>query len=367
MTNSSLRSFLRTTTLVTTAALATSACIEADDADLADLADRQTVAHRDVVVSELAPPSETPPPAPLVTDGTYQLASTLDVEAQALLPGTAYQAVQLLEGLRDRPAQTLFALAEDAGVPYVDTLLAALPSALESRLYGWIDGYVQGVTTGDGTIAQVIDTVLTAAQADVAHVELASTLTLAGGAATHRLDTITLEVQGRALSYDVAPLAGVGVELEVPVTAAVGDAGALSVSGHGFGVPYGKLAWRAIEDQVRARYGADLRGLLGRQVDCPAMAASVARRCVLGVCVGHEAELRAICEAGLDEAVAQVRSRVEAATVQPLALDAGAATMYDGAFSDGVCSSIEGGVWTARLDTGHGLRPAPATFTGARQ
>lgn len=361
-----LRSFL-STTLLAGAALATGACVDTDDtggADPWDAADRQTIVRDEVVVWELAPAGT---PLPLATDGTYALASTVDVEAQALLPGTAYQAVQILEGLRDRPAQTLFELADQAGVPYVDTLLAALPSALESRLYGWIDGYVRGVTTGDGTVAQVIDTVLAAAQTDVAHVGLDTTLTIAGGAATHRLDTVTLEVQGRALSYDVAPLAGIGAALEAPVTATVGADGALAVGGHGFGLPYGKIAWRAIEDQVVARYGTDLRGLLGRQIDCPALAADVAGRCYLGVCVGHESDLRAICEAGLDEAVAQVRGRVEAATVEPIALDAGTATMSDGAAADHVCSSIEGGVWTARLDTGHGLRAAPATFTGARR
>ena len=73
-----------------------------------------------------------------------------------------------------------------------------------------------------------------------------------------------------------------------------------------------------------------------------------------------------MCEAGLDEAAAQIRARFAAARFDALTLHAGAATLRDGAPADGVASTIEGGVWTAELDAGFGPRPAPATFTGAR-
>ncbi|HUQ05637.1 MAG TPA: hypothetical protein VM261_24205 [Kofleriaceae bacterium] len=357
--NMSMRAF------VGVAFLGTTACVEVESDEAADR--QTTLSTSQVLVLQLGKVGEVTPPAPLTTNGTYALASTVDVEAQQLLPGSAYEAVQLLQGLRDDPAETLFDLAEEAGVPAVGTIRDALPSQLESRLYGWIDGYIQGVTTGDGTLAQVIDSVVTAAQTDIGHMDLVSTLSINSGTAMHRLDNVTLEVGGQSLSYDVAPLATVGVELDVPVTATVDANNRLALGAHAWGFPYGKIVWRAIEDQVEARYGTDLRGLLGRQVDCPGMAAWVADRCYLGVCVGHESDLRSVCEAGLDYAVAKVREKVEAAQVQPLTLDAGAAQMYDAAFSDNVCSVIDGGVWTARLDVGNGLRAAPATFTGERQ
>ncbi len=354
--------------LLGTSALAlTGACVDTDQDDVDEATRTTVVGSGQALVLTLGPAGVVgQPPAPLVTDGEYQLASTLDVEAQALLPGQAYEAVQILEGLRDRPAQTLFDMAEAAGVPVVGTLRDALPGPIESRLYGWIDGYIQGVTTGDGTIAQVINTVLTAAHTDVAHVELASTLTITGSTAQHRLDTVTLLVAGQSLSYDVAPLAAIGAAIDVPVIHGISDTGALRIYDHSFEVPYGKIAWRAIQAQVTAQYGTDLRGLLGRQINCAAMAANVAGQCYLGQCVGHESDLNSICEAGLDYAVAQVQDRVEAATIEPLALDAGTGQMIDGDFSDRVCSMIDTGVWSARLDTGHGLRPAPASFTGTR-
>lgn len=308
--------------------------------------------------------------APLATDGSYRLDTELDVEAGALLPATAHDAMLALEGLRDHPSQTLFALADDAGVPAVGTLRDALPSTLESRLDGWIDTRIRSVTTGDGTLAQVLDGLLGIGRADVAEVRLQSRLTLAGGAGTHRLDTVELTALDRSLAYDVAPLAGAGFELEVPVATTVrpdGVAATLALGGHGFGLPYGKLAWRAFDDLVKARYGGrDLRAVLGDQLDCAGMAASVANQCVLSLCVGHASELRAICEGGLDRAVAQLRTRVEAATVEPIALDAGAATLVDGD-DDRTSSAIAAGTWTARLDLGQGLRPAPATFSGARE
>ena len=326
-----------------------------------------------------APAAEAAPAADVVieadeqamgTAGTYRLQSTLVIEAGALLPPTADHAVQTLEGLRDHPAETLFALADDAGVPAVATIRDALPSVLSSRLDGWIDGYVRGLTTGDGTVAQVIDTVVGVCRAPVGAIELESRLTVRGAASHHQLETVGLEVAGQAMSFDVAPLVGVGVALDVPVATDVtldGDRATLALGDHGFGLPYGRIAWAAFDGAVRARYGRDLRGLLGDAVGCEALAASVANRCVLGVCVGHRSELRSICEGALDEAVAQLRERVLAQAVEPIALDAGAAVLVRGGATDGFAGSVEGGVWTAQLDLGQGARPAAATFTGARE
>ena len=314
--------------------------------------------------------ADPPAPVPLITDGVYDLASTLTVEGATLLPAAAHDALVTLEGLRDHPARTLFDLAEDAGVPAVGAVRDALPSSLESRIEGWIDEAIRDLPTGDGALPLVIDGVLSLAHAPVGELHLGSRLTLAGDVAQHRLVTVELEVAGRALRYDVAPLTDVGVELDATIAADIArdaDRARLTLGGHGFGLPYGRLAWRAAEDVLIARHGGDLRALLGARVDCPAVAAAVAARCVLGVCVGHAADLRAICEGGLDRAVEAVRARVEAATIEPIALAAGAAVLVDGVDADHRASAIDAGVWTARLDLGQGARPAPATFTGARR
>lgn len=341
------------------------ACGE-DDAPPSD--EPQPPAH--AAAADTASPAADEPRARMSTAGTYALASDVTVEAVALLPASAHQGVLVLEGLRDHPARTLFDLAEAAGVPAVGTLRAALPGALESRLEGWIDARVRAVTTGDGTLADVIAAVSVLAHAEVGALHLGSHLSLADDGARHRLDSVALEVAGQVLAYDVAPLATVGVELDVATSATVVHerTGAdLTLGAHGFGLPYGRLAWRALDDLVRARFGRDLRALLGAQVDCAGVAATVADQCVLGACVGHEAELTTICEAGLDRAVAELRTRVEAAALTPFTFAGGQARLVDGAPVDGVASRLTDGLWDAQLDLGVGPRPAPATFTGERE
>lgn len=308
-------------------------------------------------------------PAPLAVDGSYRLQSTLDVEAQALLPASAFEVLQILEGLRDRPAETLFDLAEEAGVPAVGDLRDALPGPIESRLYGWIDGQIQSITTGDGTVAQVLDTVIGVCHAEVGEIHLGSQLVLAEATATHRLDTVELAVAGHALGYDVAPYGDL-LDLEATVPAVIvcapgATTATATVGGHTFGLPYGRLAWAAMEDLVRARYGRDLRAQLGATVDCPALAAAVANRCYLGQCVGHRQQLTDICERGLDLAVAKARAEVEAARVDPIAFAAGEAALTDGEPADGVASAITG-TWAATIDLGPMPRSAPATFAGTR-
>jgi hypothetical protein len=100
-------------------------------------------------------------------------------------------------------------------------------------------------------------------------------------------------------------------------------------------------------------------------VNCPNLAASVATRCFLSVCVGHAAELTSICEGGLDAIVDFAHNRLADIRLDALHLASGAATLVD-TDGDGVGDRIENGTWNAELNIGLGLRHAPASFTGAR-
>lgn len=309
-----------------------------------------------------------PPPPPLATDGAYRVDSTLDIQAAALLPQPAYDAVETIRGLRDMPGQTLFDLAESAGVPAVEEIRDALPWALESRLYGWIDTQLASYTHGDGPIAVAIDTVLTLAETSIAELRLQSELTLAGGTATHRLDTIVFAYEDHEVSQELAGFSTV-LDLEGnPAATCTPDGGEaeLALGAHGFGIPYGELALAALDDVLTAEFGTDLRGTLGLLVSCPALAADIADRCYWGQCVGHETELLAICEGALDYLADQIHARIAAVRFDAISLDAGTARMLDGASADNVADELAGGVWTARIDAGMGPRSAPGTFTGAR-
>src|SRR5262249_50447168 len=102
--------------------------------------------HVDTDPSDPSDPSDpadpdhpTNPPVEPTANGTYQVRSQYDVTAEAVLPEPAFEMVGTLRSFSTAPAHTLLDLAEDAGVPAVETIRDALPSSLESRLEGWID------------------------------------------------------------------------------------------------------------------------------------------------------------------------------------------------------------------------------------
>jgi len=318
---------------------------------------------------EMPPPPPPPPAAPLATAGTYRVVSTLDVQAAAVLPQNVYDSVDALRGLRDAPGETLFDLADEGGVPLVKELRAALPEALESKLYGWIDEHLEGVTYGDGPVAAAIDDIVTTSETVLGTVELVSDLDLAAPSSQHRLRQVAFNTTGAQARFDLAATAGLPLTLEASVVTRIdaSPSGAqLMLDEHAFGFHYGTLAYLAFENALRARTGRDLRENLAVLVDCQALAAAVSRKCVLSACVGHEAELRGICEGGLDYLASSLRARLEAVRFDAVALRRGDARLIAGATSDGRADDVVDGVWSAEINVGQGPRKAPATFAGHR-
>src|SRR5688572_1229073 len=125
-----------------------------------------------------------PPPPPVSAEGAYTVDSTIDIQVANVVPVQLHDGIELLRGLRDAPGRTLFDLAEDAGVPAVGTVRDALPSSMESKVYGWIDDHVGKVTNGTGPLAEGIDVALEAAETVLTQVEVASELEVAGPVAS---------------------------------------------------------------------------------------------------------------------------------------------------------------------------------------
>ena len=123
--------------------------------------------------------------------------------------------------------------------------------------------------------------------------------------------------------------------------------------------------WRAVNDEMVADHGTDIRGALGSAINCPALAQRISTKCVLSVCVGHATELTSICERGLDEVVERAHTKVAAMRIDALHFAAGSATLAD-ANQDGVADRLDAGMWTAELNAGLGLRHVPATFTATK-
>jgi len=305
---------------------------------------------------------EVPPPAPLHADGTYQVRSSYDVTALAVLPEPAYDLVGTLNAFSTAPAHTLFDLAEDAGVPVVADLRAALPSALESRLEGWIDDQLEAITINGVPVTQIAAEIAALGETTLTQFAIDSELVVAGDNATHRLTRLDFTPAGAGVTI---ALADVPADITSATTTARCDGGTLTLGDHAFSLPFGQYAWRAIEAGVTETYGKSPRALLGDAVNCPAVANAVASKCVLTVCVGHRAELTELCERGLDEVVAVAKRKIEAVRFEAIHLARGTATLVD-ANGDGTAERLDSGIWTAELDASQGLRPVPSTFTGTR-
>jgi len=307
------------------------------------------------------------PPAPVpVPGGLYQVTTQLDLTIEALLPEPAEQLVVTLRNFSQHPAHTLIDLADAAGVPAVAELRAALPDALESRLEGWIDDELAKVRWAGAPLTQRAAEMAALAETTLTQVALHSELDLdlATGTATgaaqlasHRLTSLDFHPAGLDV---VLPLAALPGDVTTATAARTVSPTALALGDHQFGLAYGEYAWRALEATCTTTYGAPLRAAIGAAVSCPTIASRLASKCILGVCVGHTAALTELCERGLDEVVNRARAKITAVRFTALHLAAGTATAADGA------DRLTAGVWTAEINAGQGLRPAPATFTAVR-
>lgn len=301
---------------------------------------------------------------------TYEVVSTFDVPVSALLPEPASEAVGTLADFRASPASTLFTILDEAGVPGAAELQDAMPGPVEDELNDFIDESIEGAEVNGTPATQHLDFVLDQTELVLGRFDLVTDLTLAHDgddlAATHRV---------RALRIP----AGAPLELELPEDRALDaiftlettpsaevEKTTLTLGDHTFGLPYGELAWMALDLALHEAYGTDLRGVLGTIVDCSAVAAEVADQCVLGVCVGHEAELADLCAQGLDLIAAKVQDEVTSMRFDAVHLQAGRATLED-AGQDGQADALVNGVWQAELDLGQGPRACGATFTGTRE
>jgi len=303
-----------------------------------------------------------PTPASPVASGAYQVTSTVEITIEALLPEPAANLVETMRDFSANPARTMFDVAEDAGVPAVDTIRAALPSYLEDKLEGWINTEVAKMTVDGVPVTQLAATIVAYAETSLSTVAVESELTIAGDTASHRLTALDLSPAGLdvKLSLDAVPS-----DIVTATAPTSSSKGTLTIGDHLFSVSYGEYAWQALEAKLTADHGAGIRATLGAAVNCPLIASRVASKCVLGVCIGHAAELTSICERGLDEVVDRAHAKLATFRFDAFHVETGHATMVD-ITKDGVADRLDNGVWTAEINAGQGLRHAPATFTAAR-
>ena len=301
-------------------------------------------------------------PVPAKT-GPYQLVTTVDFTIEAILPREIEDVVVTLRGFSTNPARALLDLAERKGVPAVRILRAALPDSLENRLESWINDEIaklkiQGkpITEYAGEIAMLAEIALTQFAVD-------SELALGEGGGTHQITGLDLRPAGIDFRLPIGGLAADILTQKPDIS--LGERGAIELGDQHFGLAYGEYAWQGIEAASKLAFGGGVRDTLGTVINCPGLARSIADKCVLGVCVGHETELRAICTGGLDAVVDFAHDKLAAMRLDVLHFANGNARLVDDD-GDGVGDRIADGVWQAELNIGMGLRHAPASFVGTR-
>lgn len=307
-------------------------------------------------------------PAAPVPAPAYECSSQFDVGAGLFLPETVDGALATLTGLGEHPGEAMLDLAETAGVPAVGEVRDALPFALEDELTGFIDDQLNAhETAGQASTADRIAGLSAEIRGSLATFELQTTLEVpAGGVGQghHRVEAIVLSPLSEDPILVPAEIVALAGEDDVVVSierSSTGDTAELALGEHAFGLPAGEIALAGIDQLLERTAGVpDLRAAIGAIVDCDAVAEAVAEQCVAFVCVGHEADLRAICEGALDQATAEIEAQFAALDFNAVHLLSGAATLVAG--ENGRYDAITDGVWDARLNAGMGERESRATF-----
>ncbi|MBS1119723.1 MAG: hypothetical protein H6Q90_1951 [Deltaproteobacteria bacterium] len=302
-------------------------------------------------------------PQPAKT-GPYQMRNTIDFTIEAILPPQAELVVATIRDFSTNPAHALITIADKAGVPAVGALYNAIPGIIKDRLEGFINDEINKIKINDKPLTEYAGEM--AALADIALTQFSvdSELDIKRGApTTHQLTALDLHPAGIDFRLPLGNLPA-DTLLENP-RISVGDGGKLTFSEQHFGLAYGEYAWQALEAISTQTFGQDIRGTLGKALNCPVLAKSVADKCVLGVCVGHETEIASICSVGLDLVVSIAHDQMSALRLDVLHFASGTATLVD-EDGDGVGDKVVDGTWNAELNLGLGLRHAPAAFEGSR-
>lgn len=295
--------------------------------------------------------------------GPYKVQTSVDFTIEAVLPPQIETAVQLLRLFSTNPARAIFDLAEMKGVPAVGIIRDVLPGALEDKLEGWINDEIAKLKINGKPITAYAGEVAALAEIALSEFTVESQLKIDGTKTEHTLTALDLRPTGIDFRLPIGGLAG-DILTQTP-TLSVSEGGTIGFSEQHFGLNYGEYAWQGMEYASTQLFGQGIRATLGKAVNCTALAKTISDKCVLGVCVGHETELRSVCNGGLDALVDFSHDRLAAMRLEVFHLASGNARMIDDD-GDGYGDQIIDGVWQSEMNLGLGLRKAPATFTGAR-
>lgn len=292
---------------------------------------------------------------PIPQDDVSYLVRSQIAPTGTTLPAHVTTVAASMRSFAQNPAQTLLSLADTADVAELATL-QSMPSALWSRLPGWIDGELDKAIVATRTVRQVAADVTGFADTALTRFGLDSTLSFTPSKTTHTLTALTFRLNGLDV---VIPLGGlkadtIGQQPEVTI----GEGGTITFGDHEFGLAFGDHAWHAMNLASSTVFGADVRTTLTSAVNCRALSQAVAAKCYNGSCVGRQPQLQAVCERSLDTMLMELSTRTTTFDLDVLRYVSGSARLVDDN-GDGLANRIEDGIWDSEMPAGR----ARATFT----
>jgi hypothetical protein len=302
--------------------------------------------------------------------GVYRVESSMDLTSTPLANDLVPSTVATLNELASRPAGTLIDLLEAADVPILDQLLGLLGDLLLEPFAGFVDEFVvervvDGLPLRDQLLVLANDVVVLVTQFELLSQLELSGLDEGGGAisATHQLAGISLPFRNQDIVVDTPELIDqITVADGVSCAVSLGSTeGSIQVGAHQFGLPLGGLALDALQQVI------GLRDTLGALFDCPALAEEVSSRCLTPLlCIGNREQIEEFCEAGLDQAVAQIESRISSAlNVVQIRFEGGNALLRD-TEGEGTIDQLAQGNWDVAVTVDGIDVPFFAAFDGLR-
>jgi hypothetical protein len=329
-------------------------------------------------------PEGPPSPSQVELGGKYQLASRLDLTDTGVLPNMASSTLQALSQLKTDPAGAIVQILEAVHAPIVSNVLSLIPSVVQQPLLNWIDDHVFATLFNGVPVTQHLAGMIDDIASLVTKFQLDTTLELAepdetgDAAATHTLVGMTFSISNHSLVVNAPDLVSSTTQAQLDATALHiveqspnVENGVLDLHDHAIGLPLGAYVERATDQLMMQRFGQpDLRSALGALIKCQSIAQDVANKCIGPICVGHEAAIESLCNAGLDAIAAEVKTQLEKIAFNALRFHDGEAKMWDaptdGGPTDGIIDRIDDGTWTLGIAVGSTEHPTTASFSGTR-
>jgi hypothetical protein len=303
-------------------------------------------------------------PVPQSADqGPYQVRTMMDFTVEAILPPQAELIVVTLRAFGENPARTLVTVADRYGIGALEDLYNVIPSYLQDKFEGWLNTEIAKFKIAGKTVPQYAAEVAKLAETALTKFALDSDFAIMPTGTTHTLTGLDLSPAGIDVSVAITGLAQDILTQHPTITVAEG--GAFSVSEQHFGLMIGEYAWQGVNAGVEKIFGSDIRTSLGKAVPCGTIAASIADKCILNACVGHETLIKDICTGALDAMVNEVHNRFAALNMEAFHMITGSARLVDDD-ADGIADRIVDGIWDSQMNLGLGLRKAPSTWTATR-